>query len=83
MEIKPGEIFLGKYEILRCGLGEGASSKVHLARHIELDDLRALKIMRKGASGVGTGMINQYQKRFKLGRAAAVQTQAPQYCSGL
>ncbi len=54
----PGEILEGKYEILDK-IGEGGMGEVFRARHVHLDEIRIIKVMKGAALGDAT-----QQRRF-------------------
>jgi serine/threonine protein kinase len=62
---QPNDIVLNKYRIEKF-IDRGAFGEVYLARHLKLDTLRALKVMRKDAGGVDSQVFAQYQQRFEL-----------------
>jgi eukaryotic-like serine/threonine-protein kinase len=53
-EVQEGDVLAGKYRVERI-LGEGGMGFVVAATHIALDERVALKFMRAGALGRGTG----------------------------
>jgi serine/threonine-protein kinase len=65
--LRPGAILAGKYRIERT-LGEGAMGIVFAARHIELHELRAIKLMLPSALGDAEGV-----ERFLREARAAVR----------
>jgi serine/threonine protein kinase len=65
--LRPGDVLAGKYRIERT-LGEGAMGIVFAARHIELDELRAIKLMLSSALGDTEGV-----ERFLREARAAVR----------
>jgi serine/threonine protein kinase len=65
--LRPGDILAGKYRIERT-LGEGAMGIVFAARHIELHELRAIKLMLPSALGDAEGL-----ERFLREARAAVR----------
>jgi hypothetical protein len=48
-----GQILFKKYSIEKL-VGSGAFAEVYQARHLELNDIRALKILRCDAAGLGS-----------------------------
>ncbi|MBC8507278.1 MAG: protein kinase [Anaerolineales bacterium] len=65
MVIEKGDILLGKYRVERL-IGRGAFAEVYLAMHLELNSLRALKILRRDQPGLGEILFDEYQQRFRL-----------------
>jgi serine/threonine-protein kinase len=63
--LRPGDLLAGKYRIERT-LGEGAMGIVFAARHIELHELRAIKLMLPSALGDAEGV----ERFFREARAA-------------
>ncbi len=51
-EIREGELLAGKYRVER-ELGQGGMGVVYLAKHLELDEYVALKLMRPEAAKSG------------------------------
>ena len=64
-ELKKGDVVLKNYTIERL-LGKGAFGEVYLTRHANLNVLRALKILRKDAPGMGSSIYNSGKDRFFL-----------------
>jgi len=64
--VAPGEIFLGKYRIEQV-LGQGGMGVVVSARHLELDELVAIKFMHPNFAG----QQEQVERFLREGRAAA------------
>ena len=65
MPYQPGDILYGKYRIESL-LGAGAFGDVYRVTHLELNVLRALKIMRHDAPGIGSSDFNNCTARFKF-----------------
>lgn len=65
MTINPGDIIGSKYRIER-ELGGGTFAQVYLATHLNLNEPRALKILRRDAPGVGSSEFARYRDRFQL-----------------
>jgi serine/threonine protein kinase len=65
--LRPGDLLAGKYRIERT-LGEGAMGIVFAARHIDLQELRAIKLMLPSALGDAAGI-----ERFLREARAAVR----------
>ena len=65
--LRPGDLLAGKYRIERT-LGEGAMGIVFAARHIDLHELRAIKLMLPSALGNAEGI-----ERFLREARAAVR----------
>ena len=66
MSLQSGQFILkGKYRVER-EIGHGAFGQVYLVTHIELRMLRAVKLLRADAPGVGSTQFNDYRQRFRL-----------------
>ena len=59
-----GQVLLNKYRI-EALIGEGGFGKVYKATHIQLDTLRALKVLLRSNAGVDSNIYNQYSQRFQ------------------
>ncbi len=63
--LQPGEtLFNNKYRIERL-LGEGAYSKVYLAYDLEINNPRAIKVLRREIPGLSSQEYQVYKKRFQ------------------
>src|SRR4051794_21832065 len=49
--VKPGDVLAGKYRVERV-LGSGGMGYVVAARHLQLDQLVAMKFLRRGSTGL-------------------------------
>lgn len=65
MTYNTGDMLLKKYRVQRL-LGRGAFAEVYLAEHLQLNALRALKVLRKDAPGLGSSEYKGYGERFQL-----------------
>ena len=65
MPYNTGDILLDKYRIEEI-IGKGAFGEVYRVTHLKLNALRALKVLRKDAPGLGSTEYGEYQDRFKL-----------------
>lgn len=68
---EPGTVLEGKYEILRQ-LGSGGMGEVLLARHLHLDELRVVKVLRRDLAADPDS-----QKRFLREARLATQVKHP------
>ncbi|HUO87221.1 MAG TPA: protein kinase [Thermoanaerobaculia bacterium] len=68
---EPGSVLDGKYEILRT-LGAGGMGEVVLARHLHLDEMRVIKVLRRDLAGDPDS-----QKRFLREARLATQVKHP------
>ena len=76
MPYTPGDILLDKYRIEKT-LGQGAFGEVYLVTHKNLGVLRALKVLRRDAPGVGSYDYNEAQTRFQLEAQLGAQLNMP------
>lgn len=60
-----GHILLDKYRI-EAFIGSGAFAEVYRATHLALNAPRALKILRRDASGISSTAFGDYLERFRL-----------------
>jgi serine/threonine protein kinase len=66
MAYQPGqEILNHKYRIEKL-IGQGAYGDVYLVTHLGLNVLRAVKVLRRDAPGIGSTDFNHAQERFQL-----------------
>ncbi len=76
MPYHPGDLLLDKYRIEKT-LGQGAFGEVYLVTHKNLGVLRALKVLRRDAPGVGSYDYNEAQTRFQLEAQLGAQLNMP------
>jgi tRNA A-37 threonylcarbamoyl transferase component Bud32 len=65
MPFQVGNILFEKYRIDELA-GRGAFAEVYRATHIDLNVLRALKVLRKDTPGLGSSLFDEFEQRFKL-----------------
>ncbi len=66
MIFQPGTTLVnGKYRV-EAYLGQGASARVYRAMHLRLKQMRALKVLRRDAPGVGSTEFGDFRQRFQL-----------------
>jgi len=65
MTYSPGDTLLEKYRI-EALIGRGAFAEVFCATHIDLNVLRALKVLLRDNPGVGSSLFDDYEHRFRL-----------------
>ncbi len=75
MDYKAQEILLNKYRI-EALIGQGTFGKVYLVTHLELNVLRALKILRRGAPGISSFEFDNFSRRFHLEAQLGAQLNA-------
>ncbi len=71
-----GQVILNKYRI-EALIGEGGFGKVYKATHVQLNALRALKILQRNNAGVDSNIYNQYLQRFQLEAQLGAQLEHP------
>lgn len=75
--LQPGDVILnGKYRIEALA-GNGAFAEVYRARHLDLNVLRAIKVLRSDAPGVGSTTFRDYAQRYKEEFRIAAQVDHP------
>lgn len=66
MTLTPSQTMVnGKYRIEKF-IGAGSGGEVYLATHLELQAPRALKVLRRDASGIGSNEYGYFVERFQL-----------------
>ena len=76
MPYQPGDPLLEKYRIEKT-LGQGAFGEVYLVTHLELSVLRAVKVLRHDAPGLGSTLYGDAQARFKLEAQLGARLNSP------
>lgn len=77
MSLSSGDLILnGQYRIERL-IGRGAFAEVYLARHLRLDVLRAVKVLRRDMDGVGSTTYAQYRDAFSQEARLTAQLDHP------
>jgi len=76
MPYQTGEIILNKYR-LDALLGKGAFGEVYLVTHISLNVPRALKIIRRDESGMGSTEFDETRKRFQFEAQLGARLNSP------
>jgi len=66
----------GKYCIVEL-LGKGAFARVYRARHEDLKQDRAIKVLRRSDEGVGSTRLEEYRERFLLEAELGAQFDDP------
>ena len=72
----PGDILLDKYKVQTL-LGKGAFGEVYLVTHKNLGVLRALKVLKRDAPGIGSYDYTEAQTRFQLEAQLGAQLNMP------
>ena len=65
MPYNPGDSLLDKY-IIQSMLGQGSFGEVYLVKHTVLQVLRAVKVLKHDAPGIGSTLFGDAQARFLL-----------------
>jgi serine/threonine-protein kinase len=68
-EPRPGQLFAGRYEVLEV-IGRGGMGKVYKVRDRELDEVVALKTIRKDVLGNDPEALERFKLEIKLARKA-------------
>lgn len=73
-ELLPGTVLFGAYEIV-SELGSGGMSRVYCAKHRDLGELRAIKIVRRDEIGVGAEdtLVSEAKALIKINNDAVVR----------
>ena len=64
-DLNVGDIIVGRYKIERL-IARGGFGDVYLATHLNLKVLRALKVLRRDALGMGDKLYQECSERFKI-----------------
>lgn len=70
------DILFSKYRILRF-LGRGAFAEVYQVEHLSLKVDRAIKVLRRDASGLGSSEMASYRDRFQLEAQLGARLNSP------
>ncbi|MBC8333557.1 MAG: protein kinase, partial [Anaerolineae bacterium] len=65
MPYQPGDTLLNKYRI-EALIGRGAFGEVYRVKNLKLNVIRAIKILRRDAPGLGSQGFDEYVYRFQL-----------------
>jgi serine/threonine-protein kinase len=76
MPYTPGDTLLDKYKI-EALIGQGAFGDVYRVTHIALRSPRAIKLLRRDASGTGSTLYKDTQQRFQLEAQLGARLQTP------
>ena len=76
MPYNPGDILFDKYKVQTL-LGKGAFGEVYLVTHKNLGVLRALKVLKRDAPGIGSYDYTEAQTRFQLEAQLGAQLNMP------
>src|SRR5204862_855543 len=69
MEPKVGEVFADRYEILEV-IGSGGMGKVYRVKDGQLDEIIAMKTIRKELLGNDPGILERFKQEIRLARKA-------------
>jgi len=76
MPYQPGEVLLDTYRIEEL-INEGSFGEVYRVTHLGLKVERAIKVLKRGAPGVGSTEFGDYQKRFQMEAQLGAELNTP------
>ena len=76
MPFQPGEVLLDTYRIEEL-IDEGSFGEVYRVTHLWLKVERAIKVLKRGAPGVGSTEFSDYQKRFQMEAQMGAELNTP------
>ncbi|MBN1922180.1 MAG: serine/threonine protein kinase, partial [Anaerolineae bacterium] len=77
MSFQPDDLILNDCYRIEALAGRGAFAEVYRATHLPLNAVRALKVLRRDAPGLGSTEYSDYRQRFQLEAQLGAQLDHP------
>ena len=77
MSFQPDDLILNDCYRIEAQVGHGAFAEVYRTTHLSLNALRALKVLRRDAPGLGSTEYSDYRQRFQLEAQLGAQLDHP------